>query len=157
MVHRQGVADFIGIPTVGGLSLLHLQSAAFTAFPRNRAHVYPESDLFRKMPEVFATAFMVGFMEWACMEALQPYLEEGERTLGTMINVTHQAATPAGMTVTAHVKCLEVDGKRTLWEIEARDEVEIIGKGTHERFTVNNDKFIARIATKGVNREVMGV
>ena len=54
--------------------------------------VYPESDLFREMPEVFATAFLVGFMEWACMEALRPYLEEGERTLGTMINITHQAA-----------------------------------------------------------------
>lgn len=114
-------------------------------------YVYPESDLFREMPEVFATAFMVGFMEWACMEALRPYLEEGERTLGTMINITHQAATPPGMKVTAHVKCLEVDGKRTLWEIEARDEVEIIGKGTHERFTVNNEKFSARVAAKKNN------
>lgn len=111
-------------------------------------YVYPESDLFRAMPEVFATAFMVGFMEWACMEALRPYLEEGECTLGTMINVTHQAATPPGMNVTAHVRCLEVDGKRTLWEIEARDEVEIIGKGTHERFTVNHEKFSARVAVK---------
>ena len=111
-------------------------------------HVYPESDLFREMPEVFATAFMVGFMEWACMEALRPYLEEGERTLGTMINVTHQAATPPGMTVTARVKCLEVDGKRTLWEIEARDEVELIGKGTHERFTVSHEKFSTRVAAK---------
>ena len=111
-------------------------------------HVFPESDLFQAMPEVFATAFMVGFMEWACMEALRPYLEEGECTLGTMINVTHQAATPPGMNVTAHVKCIEVDGKRTLWEIEARDDVEIIGKGTHERFTVNREKFSARTAAK---------
>lgn len=111
-------------------------------------YVYPESDLFREMPEVFATAFMVGFMEWACMEALRPYLEEGERTLGTMINITHQAATPPGMIVTARVTCLEVDGKRTRWEIEARDEVEIIGKGTHERFTVNHEKFSARVAAK---------
>lgn len=113
--------------------------------------VYQESDLFREMPEVFATAFMVGFMEWACMEALRPYLEEGECTLGTMINVTHQAATPPGMTVTAHVKCLDVDGKRTTWEIEVRDEVEIIGKGTHERFTVNNEKFSARVKSKRSN------
>lgn len=112
-------------------------------------HVYPESDLFRDMPHVFATAFMVGFMEWACMEALRPYLDDDECTLGTMINVTHQAATPPGMHVTAHVRCLEVEGKRTVWEIEARDEVEVIGKGTHERFTVNKDKFAARVATKG--------
>lgn len=114
--------------------------------------VFPESDLFREMPAVFATAFMVGFMEWACMEALRPYLDEGERTLGTMINVTHQAATPVGMTVTARVKCLEVDDKRTLWEIEASDDVEVIGKGTHERFTVNNEKFSARVAAKGSDR-----
>lgn len=114
-------------------------------------YVYRESDLFREMPEVFATAFMVGFMEWACMEALRPYLEEGERTLGTMINITHQAATPPGMKVTAHVRCLEVDGKRTFWEIEARDEVEVIGKGTHERFTVNNERFSARVAAKKIN------
>ncbi|MBK5275972.1 MAG: thioesterase family protein [Desulfuromonadales bacterium] len=111
--------------------------------------VYPESDLFREMPEVFATAFMVGFMEWACMEALRPYLEEGERTLGTMINVTHQAATPPGMQVTARVKCIEADGKRTLWEVEVSDEVEVIGKGTHERFVVSHDKFSARVAAKG--------
>jgi len=113
-------------------------------------YVYPESDLFREMPEVFATAYMVGFMEWACMEALRPYLEEGERTLGTMVNITHQAATPPGMIVTAQVKCLEVEGKRTLWEIEARDEVEVIGRGTHERFTVNNEKFSARVAAKQI-------
>src|SRR5476651_1051455 len=100
-------------------------------------YVYPESDLFREMPEVFATAFMVGFMEWACMEALRPYLDEGECTLGTMINITHQAATPPGMEVTARVTCLEVDAKRTLWEIEVRDEVDLVGKGTHERFTVS--------------------
>ena len=111
-------------------------------------YVYPESDLFREMPEVFATAFMVGFMEWACMEALRPYLEGDERTLGTMINVTHQAATPPGMQVTARVKCLKVDGKRTLWEVEVHDAVELIGRGTHERFTVNAAKFSARVAAK---------
>lgn len=110
--------------------------------------VYPESDLFRGMPEVFATAFMVGFMEWACMEALRPYLDETERTLGTMINVTHQAATPAGMEISARVTCIGVDGKRTLWKIEARDEVDLIGTGTHERVTVNHEKFSARVAAK---------
>ena len=114
--------------------------------------VYPESDLFRAMPEVFATAFMVGFIEWACMEALRPYLDEDECTLGTMVNVTHQAATPPGMEISARVTCLEVDGKRTVWEVEARDEVDLIGKGTHERITVNREKFAARVAAKGAQR-----
>ena len=101
------------------------------------------------MPAVFATGFLVGFIEWACMEALAPYLEEAERTVGTMINVTHEAATPAGMEVSATVRCLEVDGKRTVWEVVARDEVEVIARGTHERFAVNFEKFTARVAAKG--------
>lgn len=112
-------------------------------------HLYPEAVPFREMPEVFATGFMVGFIEWACMEALVPYLEEGERTVGTMINVTHEAATPPGMEVTVRVRCVGVDGKRTLWEIEARDELDLISKGTHERFTINLEKFTARLKAKG--------
>lgn len=116
--------------------------------------LYPEAEPFQIMPEVFATGFMVGFIEWACMEALKPFMEEGERTVGTMINVTHDAATPAGMEITATVRCIEIAGKRTVWEVEARDEVEVIGRGTHERFAVNFDKFSARIAAKGSNRKL---
>ena len=112
-------------------------------------YLYPEAEPFRIMPEVFATGYLVGFMEWACMEALRPYMEEGERTVGTMINITHEAATPAGMAVTATVRCIGIDGKRTVWEIEVRDEVEIIGRGTHERFAINYEKFSARVAAKG--------
>ncbi|ACH40974.1 MULTISPECIES: thioesterase family protein [Citrifermentans] len=111
--------------------------------------LYPESSYFQVMPEVFATGYMVGFMEWACMDALAPYLDEGERTVGTMINVTHEAATPAGMEVTATVTLVEVDGKRTVWEIEARDEVEVIGRGRHERFVIDYEKFSKRVAAKG--------
>jgi fluoroacetyl-CoA thioesterase len=110
--------------------------------------LYPESALFREMPEVFATGYLVGFIEWACMEALAPYLEEGERSVGTMINVSHDAATPPGMEVTARVRCLDVNGKRTLWEIEVRDEVDLISKGTHERFTIKLEQFNARLAQK---------
>lgn len=111
-------------------------------------HLYPEAALFGRMPEVFATGFMVGLMEWACVEALAPFLEEGEQTVGTMINVTHEAATPPGMEVTVAVRCVAVEGRRTLWEIEARDEVEVIGRGTHERHTVDLERFNARLAGK---------
>lgn len=111
-------------------------------------NLYPESECFRTMPEVFATGFMVGFMEWACMEALKPFLEGDERTVGTMIKVTHEAATPIDMEVSATVRCLEVDGKKTLWEIIARDEIDVIGRGTHERFLINSEKFMQRLATK---------
>jgi len=109
--------------------------------------VFEEAALFQQMPKVFATAFMVGLMEWACMEAMKPHMEDGEISLGTNICVSHQAATPPGMKVSVEVKCLEVDGARTRWEITARDEVEIIGKGSHERFAINGEKF-AKIVDK---------
>lgn len=110
--------------------------------------VYEESQLFQQMPQVFATAFMVGLMEWACMEALKPYMEPGEISLGTSISVSHLAATPPGMTVEVAVKCLEVKGARTTWSIVARDEKDVIGEGTHERFSINAEKFAGIVAKK---------
>lgn len=110
--------------------------------------LYPEAAPFREMPEVFATGYLVGFIEWACMEALAPYLEADERSVGTMISVTHSAATPPGMEVTAEVRCLEVSGKRTLWEVEVRDQTDLISKGTHERFTIKLEQFKARLKAK---------
>ena len=111
-------------------------------------HLYPEAAPFRAMPEVFATGFLVGFLEWACMEALAPYLDEGERSVGTLIDVTHEAATPPGMMVTAQVRLAGVDGRRTSWEVEARDEHDIIARGRHERFTIDLVKFSERLARK---------
>ena len=118
--------------------------------PREKTvpRLYPEAAPFREMPEVFATGYLVGFIEWACMEALAPHLEEGERSVGTMINVSHDAATPPGMEVTAQVSCLEVNGKRTLWQVEVRDEIDLISKGTHERFTIKLEQFNARLEQK---------
>jgi len=110
--------------------------------------LYPESALFREMPEVFATGYLVGFIEWACMEALQPFLDEGERSVGTMINVSHSAATPPGMEVTAQVRLVEVNGKKTLWEVEVHDEKDLISQGSHERFTINLEQFKERLKRK---------
>lgn len=110
--------------------------------------VYEESELFQQMPKVFATAFMVGLMEWACMEAMKPYMDEGEISLGTNICVSHLAATPSGMMVTVQVKCLEVSGARSKWSIIARDEMDLIGEGTHERFSIQREKFENIIAKK---------
>ncbi len=111
-------------------------------------YVFQESDLFQPMPSVFATAFMVGLMEWACMEALRPYMNEGEISLGTNICVTHSAATPPGMEVTVDVTLLEVNGPKTKWSIVARDEQGLIGEGTHERFSIDGAKFGGIVAKK---------
>jgi fluoroacetyl-CoA thioesterase len=110
--------------------------------------VFQESELFQAMPAVFATAFMVGLMEWACMEALQPYMDEGEISLGTNVCVTHSVATPPGMQVEVDVTLLEVNGSRTKWSIVARDEQDVIGEGTHERFSINGEKFKSIVAKK---------
>ena len=110
--------------------------------------VYQESELFQAMPQVFATAFMIGLMEWGCMEALQPHMDEGEISLGTNISVSHSAATPPGMEVEVNVSLLEVDGSRTKWAIVARDEQGLIGEGTHERFSINGEKFKSIVAKK---------
>lgn len=111
-------------------------------------YVFGESDLFREMPPVFATAFMVGLMEWACMEALRAHMEPGEISLGTAVCVTHSAATPPGMEVEVKVTCLEVAGPKTKWSVVARDEREEIGAGTHERFTIRAAKFREIVARK---------
>lgn len=110
--------------------------------------VFQESALFQEMPSVFATAFMVGLMEWACMEALRPYMDDGEISLGTNICVSHSAATPPGMHVNVEVTLVEVSGPKTKWAIVARDEREVIGEGTHERFSINGDKFKSIVAPK---------
>ena len=113
--------------------------------------VFQESKLFQAMPSVFATAFMVGLMEWACMEALQPYMDEDEISLGTSVCVTHSAATPPGMQVEVEVTLLEVNGSRTKWSIVARDEKEMIGEGTHERFSIKGEKFKNIVTQKAAN------
>jgi len=111
-------------------------------------YVFAESELFQGMPPVFATAFMVGLMEWACMEALRDHMEEGEISLGTHICVSHVAATPPGMMVEVRVKCLEVDGPKTRWSVVANDETDKIGEGTHDRFTINGEKFDKIVTAK---------
>lgn len=111
--------------------------------------LYPEAEEFVVMPEVFATGFMVGFLEWACIKAINPHLDwPREQSVGTHVNVSHEAATPAGMTVTAKVELVAVEGRRLVFQVEAHDGVDTIARGTHERFVIDKAKFDARVATK---------
>lgn len=111
--------------------------------------LYPEAEEFLTMPEVFATGFMVGFLEWACIKAITPYLDfPAEQTVGTHINVSHQAPTPPGLTVTAHIELLAIEGRKLTFKVEAHDDVELISQGTHERFIINREKFDAKLVAK---------
>ena len=112
--------------------------------------LYEESAEFAAMPEVFATGFMVGFIEWACVRALEPHLDwPSEQTVGTHVDLSHTAATPAGMDVTADVTLVEVDGRRLVFDIEARDECDVISRGRHERVIIDKTRFEARVKSKG--------
>jgi len=112
-------------------------------------HLYPEAPEFQVMPRVFATGFMVGLMEWACLLAILPHLDwPSEQSVGTHVNLSHSAATPPGLEVRAKVKLVEVDGRRLVFEVEANDGVDTICKGTHERFLINAAKFVERVKAK---------
>ncbi|MCL5982304.1 MAG: thioesterase family protein [Firmicutes bacterium] len=93
---------------------------------------------------VFATPMLVALMESAAINALQGRLPEGQTTVGTKVDVSHTAATPVGMTVTAQAELLEADGRRLLFAVMAQDEAGLVGEGRHERFIVDTDKFLSR-------------
>jgi fluoroacetyl-CoA thioesterase len=115
---------------------------------------YPEAPEIASMPKVFATGFMVVLMEWTCIQLMAPHLDAGEGSVGTHVDVSHSAATPAGMTVTVECECIEVTGKKCMFRVHAHDGIDVIGEGRHERFVVNWDRFNARVAEKAVKAGV---
>lgn len=111
--------------------------------------LYPEAEEFLAMPEVFATGFLVGFLEWACIKAINPYLDwPAEQTVGTHIDVSHEAATPPGLEVTARVELIEVNGRKLVFAVEAHDGVDVISRGRHERFVIVRERFDAKLMEK---------
>ncbi|MDA8308656.1 MAG: thioesterase family protein [Deltaproteobacteria bacterium] len=111
--------------------------------------LYPESAEFQLMPRVFATGFMVGLLEWACVRAVNPHIDwPGEQTVGTAINVTHSAATPPGLTVNIKGRVEKVEGRKLTFFLEADDGVDKICEGYHERFVIDAAKFKTKAAVK---------
>jgi fluoroacetyl-CoA thioesterase len=111
--------------------------------------LYPESDEFVAMPEVFATGFLVGLLEWTCVKAVNPHLDwPREQTVGIHIDVSHEAATPPGLEVTTFVELIAVEGRKLVFNVSAHDGVDLISKGRHERFVIIKDKFDAKLAQK---------
>lgn len=98
--------------------------------------------------EVLATPSMIALMEGTAQEAVQSLLEDGQGTVGTRIDVRHLAATPVGMEVTCTAEVTEVDHRRIVFTVKAKDEKEVIGEGIHERFVIDNEKFFAKCRQK---------
>ena len=97
---------------------------------------------------VFATPFMCALMEKAAWMAIAPVLNEGDSSVGTKLNISHVSATPVGLKVWAESEVTAVDGKRIEFKVTAGDEKGIIGEGTHERFIVTDERFLAKTAKK---------
>ena len=114
-------------------------------------HLYPESDLFQEMPHVLATGFMVGLLEWACIELLRPYLNwPEEQTLGTHVDFSHDAPTLPGMTVTIDVELIKINGRKLVFQVSAHDGIDIISTGSHERILIDQKKFLDRLDKRKV-------
>lgn len=97
---------------------------------------------------VFATPMMIAMMEEAAAKCIAPLLEPGQTTVGTMINTSHIAATPAGMKVRAVATVTEVDGRNLTFHVEAFDEAGLIGEGVHSRVIVNRNRFEEKAQSK---------
>jgi fluoroacetyl-CoA thioesterase len=110
--------------------------------------LFPESGDFLNMPSVFATGYMVGLFEWCCTELLAQHLDDGEGSLGVVVNFTHDAATPPGMTVTVDCEITEVEGKRVNKDHLIQDFLEDLAVGDVVQLTMmrRGKKFIASVA-----------
>ena len=111
--------------------------------------VYREFEEFQQMPAVFATAFLVGLMEGTCQKAIVPYLDwPREQSLGTLVNFTHLAATPPGMTITVEAEVIAVEGRVVRFKARAHDGRDLISEGTHERVVIDAERFLRKMAQK---------
>jgi len=112
-------------------------------------NLYPESDRFQEMPSVLATGYMVGLLEWCCLECMIPHLDwPQEQSVGTHVNFTHEAATIPGQTVTVNCEVTAVEGRKVTFSVVAHDGIDQISSGTHERFVIAKDRFDSGLAAK---------
>lgn len=111
--------------------------------------LYPEWTEFREMPEVFATGFLVGLMEGACLLAIKPYLDwPREQSVGTHVNFSHLAATPPGLTIRVQGEVLAVEGRKVIFRASAHDGHDLISEGTHERAVIDVTRFNQKLQGK---------
>jgi fluoroacetyl-CoA thioesterase len=116
---------------------------------RTVPRIYDDAPDFQLMPEVLATGYLVALAEWACIELVKPHLDwPREQTLGTHVDLSHLAATPPGMTVEIEVRLESVEGRKLVFRVRARDELDRITEGRHERHVIDAARFEQKIAAK---------
>ena len=103
---------------------------------RTVPHLLPEADEFTALPEVLATGYLVGILEWTCLLALAGHLDDDEATLSVHVDITHEAPTPPGTPVTVEVELTATDGRTLTFTVQARDDLAVISRGTHRRAVI---------------------
>ncbi|MGD9677710.1 MAG: thioesterase family protein [Vulcanibacillus sp.] len=98
--------------------------------------------------EVLSTPSVIALMESTSVDAVQSLLPEGYSTVGTSVNIKHLAATPIGMKVNAEAELIDIDNRKLTFKIKAFNEKELVSEGIHERFIVNNERFIDKAYNK---------
>jgi fluoroacetyl-CoA thioesterase len=111
--------------------------------------LYPEAPEFQAMPRVFASGYLIGLIEWTCIQAVNPHIDwPREQTVGTHFDLSHAAPTPPGCPVTVEVELSEVEKRRLEFRVSARDDVGVVSEGTHQRFVVDAERFGAALAKR---------
>jgi fluoroacetyl-CoA thioesterase len=137
-------------PVALAVGLKH--SDAMTVTARHTVPKVADWPGFADMPEVLATAMMVGFMEQVCVMALRPFLSDAQRTVGTHVSMSHVAATPVGMSVTAQVELVEINGASLLFKVACHDDAGLIGEGMHRRSIIDLNRFNTRLRERAATR-----
>jgi fluoroacetyl-CoA thioesterase len=130
---RLGLRHSASLPIADGLTVPHVSDALPS---------------FGDMPSVFATAYLVAFVEATCIDAVMPFLPAGHKTVGTYVDLSHVAATPPGMTVVADVELVEIEDRRLRFRVECRDDDDVISSGHHERHIIDVSRFNQRLKGK---------
>jgi fluoroacetyl-CoA thioesterase len=116
-------------------------------------YLFPEFPEGGRMPEVLATGFLVGLLEFACIRFVNPHIDwPRQQTVGIQVSLSHTAATPPGFRVTVKGRLEKVDGRKLTFALEASDGADSICQATHERFIIDADKFNAAVARKKATR-----
>ena len=111
--------------------------------------IYEEAQDFQSMPRVFATGFMVALVEWACVDLIKPHLDwPREQSLGAHVDLSHLAATLPGMSIEVRVRLERVEGRKLVFHVSARDDLDLITEGRHERHVIDKPRFDERVAAK---------
>lgn len=112
---------------------------------RTVRYLLPEAAEFAGMPEVLATGYLVGIVEWTCMLSLAGHLDDDEASLGVHVDISHEAPTPPGAQVTVEVELTAVDGRTVTFAVQAGDDAAVISRGTHRRAIITASRFTARL------------